>query len=108
MKLDTLKNSREFKVVQLQGKRFQTPFFILLYHPSDFCRVGLIVSRKVGNSVVRNYVKRKLRHALSTVELPKNYELVVIPKKAIIEANFQELLAEFTKATEYLKTRKNA
>jgi ribonuclease P protein component len=42
-------------------------------------RVGLVVSRAVGNSVVRNRVKRRLRHVVRgrLAELPPGSELVI-------------------------------
>ena len=46
-------------------------------------RLGLTVSRKCGNAVVRNRWKRSLREAFRLVqhELPRNLDLVVLPKK---------------------------
>ncbi len=49
-----------------------------LPHP----RLGLSVSRKIGNAVVRNRWKRLLREAfrLSRLDLPPGIDIVVIPR----------------------------
>ena len=53
-------------------------------------RLGLSVSRRVGNAVVRNYWKRRIREAFrrQQVSLPPGLDLVVRPKKgAVCEFN---------------------
>jgi len=64
-------------------------------------RLGLVVSRKVGNAVVRNRWKRALRTAFRLVqhELPKNLDWVVLPRPAArpdvarLQNSFKQLAA---------------
>ena len=50
---------------------------------TEVTRLGLSVSRKVGNAVVRNRWKRQIREAFrkQRVDLPPGLDLVVRPKK---------------------------
>jgi ribonuclease P protein component len=59
-------------------------------------RVGFVVSRAVGNAVVRNRVKRRLRHLSRErlTALPKGSALVVRAQPAASDASYAELGAE--------------
>jgi ribonuclease P protein component len=59
-------------------------------------RVGLTVSRKVGNAVHRNRVKRWLREAVRSVPPPSGgpWDLVLIPRAEAVEAGYHALRAE--------------
>jgi len=64
-------------------------------------RLGLVVSRKCGNAVVRNRWKRALREAFRLVQhqLPRHLDLVVLPKRgarpdvARLQASLKQLAA---------------
>lgn len=68
--------------------------------PNDlpFCRLGLSVSVRVGNAVVRNAIKRRLREAfrLLQYDLPPGYDLVIIVRRheRLALADYQRLLAD--------------
>ena len=56
----------DFVRVQNRGKRHRGRCLLLMVLPneSEKSRVGLTVSRKVGNAVVRNRVRRRLRELI--------------------------------------------
>jgi len=56
-----LRKNKQFQYVYHRGKSCACREMVLLYVRSPHLQVGFSVSRKVGNSVVRNRVKRRLR-----------------------------------------------
>ena len=63
-------------------------------------RAGVIVGRKVGNSVVRHRVQRRLRHLLipHVDQLPSGAALVVRPQPAAATASSSELGGDLDRA----------
>ena len=61
--------------------------------PARPARAGFVVSKAVGNAVVRNRVKRRLRHAVrpELAGLPAGSVLVVRAQPAAAEASYPEL-----------------
>ncbi len=58
-------------------------------------RVGFVVSKAVGNAVVRNRTKRRLRAAVATelTGIPNGADVVVRAQPAAAQATFAELSA---------------
>ncbi|GCD90216.1 ribonuclease P protein component [Nocardioides sp. LS1] len=63
-------------------------------------RVGFVVSKAVGNAVIRNRVKRRLRHLAreQLTALPGSAVLVVRALPAAAEASYEELGADLTRS----------
>lgn len=81
-----LRRRSEFTACYEGGKRYHTEHFILFTLARECespCRTGVAVSRKVGNAVVRNRVKRLLREffRLHTELLPACLDIVAVAKR---------------------------
>lgn len=92
------------------GRRAPTPGFVLLVRPrgdgDDAMRYGITVTKKVGNAVVRNRMKRRFR-ALLREFLPAfgivGADHVLIGRNGGIEREWDALRRDFTKALERAK-----
>ena len=63
-------------------------------------RLGLSVSRRVGNAVTRNTVRRRLREVFHAAlpEIPSDLDLVVSARPAAAEATVRQLSEEFVRS----------
>ncbi|NOQ42520.1 MAG: ribonuclease P protein component [Desulfuromusa sp.] len=63
-----LRKSWEYQLVKKMGCKFNTPHFVLLVFENSVksSRLGVTVSRRVGNSVQRNRLKRVVREFFRT------------------------------------------
>jgi ribonuclease P protein component len=84
---DRLHRSAEFLRLQRSGVRFQSPHFVLYAGSLDDeptrSRLGVTVSRRIGNAVVRNRVKRRVREIFRRTirdRLPAGNSVVVIAR----------------------------
>ncbi|MDQ3889632.1 MAG: ribonuclease P protein component [Actinomycetota bacterium] len=89
-----LSRSRDFEAVYRKGRSVSTRYLTLYWFPREEdgedapVRLGLAVSRKVGDAVARNRIKRRLRAVLDELEdsLPRARDYVVIVRPGLAEA----------------------
>ena len=93
-KLISLKN-REFQTVYESGVSFANRNLVMYVLPNELTdnRIGISVSKKVGNSVVRHRVKRIIRESyrLNRDNVKNGLDIVIIARKEAKEKSYQEL-----------------
>ena len=94
-----LRLRRDFLRVQRKGRRRHTAHFVLVTSSQPSTgqpRIGFSVSRRVGNAVLRNRVRRRLREffRLNRSELPEGCDTVVIAKPGAAKLSYGELVDE--------------
>ena len=87
-----LRKNRQFQYVYRKGKSCACHELVLLHVRSARLQAGFSVSRKIGNSVVRNRVKRRLREKFrALLPLLKPGLYVVVAREAAAEADSHAL-----------------
>ena len=100
-----LTKKTEFDAVIAAGRWWGSQFLNLRTFPNglEFYRFGFSVSKAVGNAVVRNRVKRRLRDIVQTAEVLSGFDVVVSARPGSANVPFKGLKADFLALLERAK-----
>ena len=91
----TLKNSREFGSVYNTRNSVANKYLVMYLRSNglDYNRLGISVSKKVGNSVVRHSVTRLIREAyrLNRENIDVGYDIVIVARPASKDKKCQDI-----------------
>lgn len=59
-----------------------------------------MAGRKIGGAVERNRAKRRIRHALGSIEAPAGVDLIVIASPTVLTVPFEDLVRWLSQAVE--------
>lgn len=86
---------RQFLHVYDKGLQTRRRSFMVFAHPSDVdvSRLGLTVTKRTGNAVTRNRIKRKLRDAFRRrrSEIPQGIDLVINARRSVLDTTSEQL-----------------
>ncbi len=102
-RLNTIKARADF-LAAARGSKWITPRFILQMAKQSGSspeyqepRIGFTVTKKMGNAVKRNRIKRRLRHAAHAVApqfAMNGHDYVIISREAALTCAFSDLLRD--------------
>ncbi len=91
----SLKRNKEFRYVYRKGRSVSDSAMILVYvtTKTPHLKVGFSVSKKLGNSVTRNRIKRRMKEAFFSVfdSVKQNSLLIFTPRMAVKEMTYQQI-----------------
>jgi ribonuclease P protein component len=91
----SLKKNYEFREVYSSGKSLANRLLVMYVLPADReeTRIGISVSKKIGNSVVRHHITRLIREAfrLNEGRIRKGMNIVVVARVAAKHSGYSQI-----------------
>ena len=92
---ESLKKNRDFQNVYKNGKSYANKYLVMyvLENQSKKNRIGISVSKKVGNSVIRHRITRLIRESYRLQEdvFNSGLDIVVIARSTAREVGYKEI-----------------
>ena len=90
-----VKREKDFKAIFKEGTSFANRKFVIyrLENKKKHFRVGLSVSKRLGNAVTRNQIKRRIRHIIQNAkrEISEDVDFVVIARNGVEALGYAEM-----------------
>jgi ribonuclease P protein component len=106
-----IKKHSDYTKIQKNCKKFYSKYFIVLYQKNNFqnteFRLGITVSKKVGNAVIRNKTKRRIKsfyRQKKDIMLNNNIDFILIAKNNSSESNWIDFTNDLNQIMQKLQT----
>lgn len=92
---ESLKKNKDFQIVYKKGKSYANKYLVMYIYRNDTerNRVGISVSKKVGNSVVRHRITRLIRESyrLQEEKFQNGLDIVMIARAGAKDKTYREI-----------------
>jgi ribonuclease P protein component len=88
-----LTHNKQFAAVSHQGGSWANSMLVLkaLSNGLEYSRFGFSVSRRMGNAVERNHIKRLLRESARLTDVKPGWDMMFIARRSIIGADYHQV-----------------
>ena len=116
IKFKSLNQSKQFLRI-LKKKRLNTKYFTIYFDKNSdnfknkvnkYLNISFVMNKKVGNAVIRNRIKRKLKFAVQKASKIKqlidlNYTYIIFGKNNVYKDKFANVLSEANETFEKIR-----
>jgi ribonuclease P protein component len=112
IKFKSLNRSNDFIKI-LKKKKLNTKYFTIYFDKNlknfnKYLNISFVMKKKIGNAVVRNKIKRKLKYAVQKIYkesriIDPNCTYVILGKNNVYKDKFENVLGEVNKAFKKIK-----
>jgi ribonuclease P protein component len=94
---ERIRRRADFESAYARGQRASGRFLTVVVRPNELpvSRLGIAASKKLGDAVRRNRAKRLLREVFRRNKPAPGYDIVVIPRRELLDAEFASLEADY-------------
>mgnify|MGYP003289603013 CR=1 FL=1 len=92
-KINIVKNSRDFTRIIKSKVPFKNKYFVIYKESTkeEIYKFGISVSKKIGNAVVRNKLKRQIKSIIDKKDYKKGFNCIIILRKSVLDLTYNEL-----------------
>jgi len=107
---ERIRKKKDFSYLYKKGRLTRGKYFNLIYLPNSlsYSRMAVVTSKKIGNAVQRNRVRRRVRELFR-----RNKELLILPvdmivitKKGVQEASWEDMRIQYLAMVQAVDTNK--
>jgi len=99
---ERIRRRAEFQAIYERGTRLHGRFATVFVLPNQGAvgRLGIAATKKLGGAVQRNRAKRLIREVFRRNNIAPGFDVVVIPKRELLDATLTVLETDYRKTIE--------